>query len=183
MAIPQPHQFSTPSRSVSEFTVGNADNKPDLSTAATSPTVGGLQNNPQFFQTIGVASQTKSLVTSAISAGAYGAVINNQKISFPSFLPSGTPITFGVNDQVWISAIIGSTTSIPVAGICVNAVQLTPFGVTTNNLYMYGPFLQTNIRYTSFGCLITIYAYCVNAVAANLPYVVRVDAQLLDLPG
>ena len=175
MAVPKPKQFATPSRSISEFTVGNSDNKPDLSTAATSVNVGGITQTPAFWQILSTDSQIASFAVAAQTTGTQYSV--SQVVGFPNLT---TPFSPSQNDSVFLWVSANSYSSI-IGGQLLLGTVITPRGHAGTIIYT-GPNLNPGVTYTSLDVLITVYLYAVAATSGGT-YQIRLDALLLDLPG
>jgi hypothetical protein len=174
MAIPQPSQQHTPSRALSEYTVGNPDTRPDLSTAATSPTISSLASNPNQVATIGIDSQSEMVAIGILGAGVTKTI--DVTIPLPN-MPSG--LSFGVNDSVLLTPSLSITN--PITGLLLQSVLTTPQGFGGQRFYQ-GPKLSNNVLFEAFNvrCQVTFYAAAATSAGT---VTLRVEAVLWDTPG
>lgn len=175
MPIPQPMQAKTPTRALAEYTVGKPDEKIDLSTAATSPTISSLATNPPVSQTIGTDSNTGTI---AIASGtASSTVVVSLTIPLPR-MPQN--LQYAVNDQVYLMAYLSAVTN-PISGLALTSFTVTPqaFG---GQRYYTGPKLSTNVTYGAYNVLVNLTFVRVTATAAGT-VTCAIQAFLQDIPG
>lgn len=178
MAV-QSNTTRTSNRVTSAYTVGDPSLRPDTSTVATAPFIGGSANvlTARTVSLVGTDVQpSPTIIVGALAAGASTTVVAT--IVFPN-LP--TPLTLGPNDLgeyiVDINAIIVGLPTLAISSFAVTPRAFNQLG----GLYQ-GSALQPNATFTGWGAQVSVTLVAVAATAATT-LVARASAKVYDTLG